>query len=293
MVMYHEHQRGGLCRLHAVNTVFGRKEFDTQTFSMFVNDHNAVSFDMIDSRQEYVMSMMIGSKGLTTFYVAPYAGDTILHRHGLQHIRELIDPKVNTFMVLQPDHVFTVKKGPMSHWWSIDSHASGPIRTQLDASLSDDRFGYLFVWSYGAARSCITRMRKILVDWVSMDIDMDSLCSVQRRYIIELVTRDINDSVYVENFEQPIVLFLKYYRYVKNLRPDDTPVLRFFRSWFNAFSDDQADRVNIMEHVPSLIWWILLCMDIDNTDTIPDPEKLKVHWRDSERNVLDVVGFLK
>jgi hypothetical protein len=122
MSVYHERQRGGLCRLHSINAYFGERmysdemfharadEFDAIQKSIFGSTTSCRSFDLINSDQRNLVSYVLGKHGVYVRYVA-------INLHA-DHIDDAVES--GCFFVFNLDHIWVVKKKD-NVWYKIDS----------------------------------------------------------------------------------------------------------------------------------------------------------------------------
>lgn len=166
---YRETQRGGLCRMHAINAYFGHAKYDEQSFTTLCKEFDEYltgkgykitgmdtqSFDMFNSNRETVINYALQLEGVHTLTIP--IGKTILElqdrakytgavrdqpRQIRKHaIDDLVDKTINCIFAFNANHVYTYQRHNASGpWYRVDSMA--PIRAEL-ISVSANDIGFI------------------------------------------------------------------------------------------------------------------------------------------------------
>lgn len=156
MLGYHERQRGGLCRMHALNAYFNYAKYNEISFKKLCEDFDndlkvkgyhlncsSLNFDGINSNQETVVSFALKEEKKSFIYVPINMLSNILSERNLSlnldDINRLIGDE-NFIFVFNQNHIFGCRK-VNNNWYVIDSLAMGPQPTNL---LSYANLGFIF-----------------------------------------------------------------------------------------------------------------------------------------------------
>ena len=122
--IFYEQQRGGLCRMHALNAFFGESLINEQTFQKYMTDFDGQmkakfnetasckDFDLVNSDQNNIISYILKKKGCYARYIP---------LNGLQGKQlPLEDIRGDFIFVYNESHIWGLKKH-QDMWWSVDS----------------------------------------------------------------------------------------------------------------------------------------------------------------------------
>jgi len=122
--IYYEQQRGGLCRLHALNAFFGEAALDAKQFQKYMSDFDeqmktkykesisCKQFDLVNSDQNNIISHILKKKGHYARYIP---------LNGLQGKQLPLDEVKGDFIfIYNESHIWGLKKH-QNMWWSVDS----------------------------------------------------------------------------------------------------------------------------------------------------------------------------
>lgn len=153
--IYCERQRGGSCRLHALNAFFGRQELTEEQFNTYSNEYNrfyadvplppAEQWDSVIGTQENLLAFIIRKKlGMGSIYSPPGHTKKTLEKWGAQCMTDLIDPHINRLFVFNMSHVWVCVKTPDGNWKRVDS-LQGVHDVNLDAEMAGNKLGFMVV----------------------------------------------------------------------------------------------------------------------------------------------------
>jgi hypothetical protein len=141
MAIYWEQQRGGLCRLHALNAFFGyarlnendfynlSNEFDKRQLYLFRQTCSAQNYDVVGSDQMNLVSYILSKFGVATKYFA------------LNERPSQIDG-VDRFFVYDMGHIWLMLNDNNDGWKKVDS-LSGVSPLNLDRCFAQKNVGYM------------------------------------------------------------------------------------------------------------------------------------------------------
>lgn len=139
--IYYEKQKGGLCRLHALNAYFGKHEITQDRFNKFKFEYDieykkkydlptsCSSFDIVNSDQNNIIGFILRHYGICTRYYA---------------INQMYKKKLvvsDFFFIYNPTHIYGCRKvGNM--YFTVDS-MSGVKPTQLHKLTRQQNIGFI------------------------------------------------------------------------------------------------------------------------------------------------------
>lgn len=148
MQPYWEPQEGGLCRMHALNAFFGKREIDPEQFKAYCSEYDEYAtnryktnvsssdFDVINSDQMNVISWILKKKGIWTQYYA------LNELYGKQI--KFPQHNIGAFVfVYNSDHIWGIKC-INDKTYCIDSLSSGPILCDLESLQHVRNIGLIF-----------------------------------------------------------------------------------------------------------------------------------------------------
>jgi hypothetical protein len=180
MNIYYEVQRGGMCRLHAINAYFGYKkyidtqfwkyadEFDTLQKNKYGDLDSCKSFDLINADQCTLVSYILRQNSIYTRYVSPGNID--------MHIDAAIASKI--FFAFNMDHVWIIKEHNKI-WYKVDS-MSGVSPINISHICNDKRLGIIIP---------INNLRdefKYILNKINTDTSNDIISFLQYSYFNKL-----------------------------------------------------------------------------------------------------------
>jgi hypothetical protein len=161
--IYFESQKGGLCRLHALNAFFGMCKIDEHQFNKFIDEYDqeykkkynietsCKTFDIVSSDQKNVVSYILKKNHVYTKYFAINQ----LFRHDTQNrtgkydnacatIQDIIsnDLRGDFFFAYTESHIYGIRRKDGA-WYKVDSMGGVcPINIQ---KLIQKNMGFIFV----------------------------------------------------------------------------------------------------------------------------------------------------
>jgi hypothetical protein len=273
--MFHERQQGDLCRMHALNALVGRREFDPTSFRALVEEFrrenpdscDPATSDGIHADQQHLMSFALARRGLTTYYAAPHAHAYAMETLGASAMGELVG-RSHAVMVLTLDHVFALKMDAAGVWWNLDSLFPAPRRCNFDDVVASDNCGVLFVWDRRHAQGALPILRQNLVDAISQRLPVARLGHVRELDILAALADDLNNEKFVALFEQDLSLFMRYYSFAFGTTSTHVAT-DMFQTWFARFKEMPGDLLNTIRFIPPLIFWVFQFDANENPDPTP------------------------
>ena len=147
--MYFERQSGGNCRIHAINTFFGKSkitpkqlceyaiQFD-QEYSVLNPHNNSAEFDRVCSDGLMLVSFIIEQIDPTLCsFCAPIGTSGFFEDM-------LLDQCVPAVLCFNVGHIWSFKQDDTGQWWNLDSLQSGPTkinRSSMIKTLTSPKHG--------------------------------------------------------------------------------------------------------------------------------------------------------
>lgn len=144
MDIYWERQRGGMCRLHALNAFFGERKYDDADFwdaadkfdaeqkNKFGTSTSCRDFDLVNSDQRTLISYILRRHGIYVRHIA-------INTH-----RDIIDTAITAgiFFVFNMDHIW-IMKNKDNRWYKVDS-MSGAHLVNVNQLKHEKNIGIMF-----------------------------------------------------------------------------------------------------------------------------------------------------
>jgi hypothetical protein len=121
---YHEHQQGGLCRMHAVNIALGRRQYDQGSWRYTLTRHDPAweTADIFLEGMLMPMAFMIelAQSDWITWVVPGHLlrNDTLAQA---QSRRDLVDPTLRRMIVFSQSHTWCCRGTAEATWYNLDS----------------------------------------------------------------------------------------------------------------------------------------------------------------------------
>lgn len=257
--IYFERQRGGSCRLSAINNLFGKRVLNTVSFALLLKEYEGrinitsgvADDDYIESTRDFVISYIIRKLfGLTSFWIAPFEYPCFLKGGLLRGVLDVLDFEQNRFFVMSTTHVWCVKMHVDGQWYLLDSLKDAQLVSGPDAAVTNETLGFLFPWGVKRARKGTAEMQVLVTEYFGADITRDVICV--------MLLRDLSrrEPEHLGSCQIWIALFYKYLRYTN---PDG----RYHTDIANFVDYDQRreasplDLVNAIETLPTIITFII------------------------------------
>jgi hypothetical protein len=135
---YHERQVGDNCRIHALNTLFGRPVIDVprlKEWSKVFDDqygHQVTDqFDYVQSDSLMLVSFILESRcKYVTHYIPLGTLDAALRTDfGGRQLEQVMDKRVPALLCFNPYHIWTVRRHGQQ-WYVIDSLLARPMQVR-------------------------------------------------------------------------------------------------------------------------------------------------------------------
>jgi hypothetical protein len=186
MDIYHERQRGNLCRMHVLNAYFGYAKFNEQLFQELCKKFDnylisfgynlncsSLDFDAIHSNQETIISFAL--KDCPTYFIYKAINEQI----NKQYFNDFCD----FVFIFNQNHIFGLKK-INNQWFKIDS--------LLNNVVLDDISNYL---NYGMIiprnTSQIDDDLKLYIDSIKIKFDEILLAKIMAIYELKRINTDV------------------------------------------------------------------------------------------------------
>jgi hypothetical protein len=138
---YHERQVGNNCRIHALNTLFGRPVIDvarlkewSAIFDAQYGHQVTEQFDYVQSDSLMLVSFILEARcNYVTHYVPLGTLDAALrHDFGGKQLGQVMDQRVPALLCFNPFHIWTVRRH-RGQWYVIDSLLARPLQVNSPA----------------------------------------------------------------------------------------------------------------------------------------------------------------
>ena len=135
---YHERQVGDNCRIHALNTLFGRPVIDvarlkewSKTFDSQYGHQVTEQFDYVQSDSLMLVSFILEARcKYVTHYVPLGTLDAALRDDfGGRQLEQVMDKRVPALLCFNPYHIWTVRRHGQQ-WYVIDSLLARPMQVR-------------------------------------------------------------------------------------------------------------------------------------------------------------------
>jgi len=148
--IFYEPQRGGLCRLHALNGFFGKIKLSTERFTeyskeldkyikeKFHEESHCLKFDSVSSDHNILVSFILKHYGVYSRYL--HINSLYRKRGELQ--KHLKDLKGDFFFIFNAGHIWGARKKD-NQWYKVDS-LSGVSRLNINSLENARDTGFLF-----------------------------------------------------------------------------------------------------------------------------------------------------
>ena len=244
-LMYFEKQRGGNCRIHAINNCFGgsllsEEEFKAMTKSFDVPDDvnyvHALSWD----RQHLLGHILLKKFNLFSFTIGQYEFSRLKESRIIRTLKDAMDHSLNNFLVCNTSHVWCVRMVD-NEWYCLDSQ-SAPRKTTL-GEWEKDTLTLIFPWTKPRCLQGVYEMRR-LVCWYFNDMTETDIRTV---LIADLMKREPKHLGDCQNW---IALF---YKYLSIVRPSEKHMIDMFIRYEQK---SKLDLVTTMRYLQDLIVYI-------------------------------------
>lgn len=244
--LFFERQRGGLCRMHALNNFLGGATYNEESFAKLLAEYDmkyrdchlppAGEFDIFLSNSENVVVYALQEH--ENVYTKLFA----LGTSGLvDEIMEAIDPSVNALIIFNGSHIWTVKKSGDA-WYELDSLRARPAQVASIkhhiAGYRSRRFGILVIRS----RSTISKELYTL----SAELRMIIHDKCELLDLLAFVVNEIHCHRLLTAVELPLSQFYELYTMVHGK-------CELFERWFIAFQQAPGDITNHISRLPPLL----------------------------------------
>lgn len=260
--VYVEKQRGGLCRLHAINAFFGREELSEDDFNMYCGQYDkfyenismpkAKDWDAVVANQENLIAFILKRKlGMGVIFAPPNHVKETLEQWQAKSILDLIDPSLERFFMFNASHVWVVLKAN-NKWKRVDS-LSGIQNVNLQAVTSIENHGFMTVLPPKAMRSALLNIRHRIKDMIYDVIGAKTVFGFYtQKDITQFVDTELQARRGISKFELPLcsfyhILLLLYPRHISK---------QAFDSFFVKYQQKPSNLSMIMRFVPPLLHFI-------------------------------------
>ena len=259
--IYCEHQRGGLCRLHAINAFFGGPQISEAEFKQYAkemdllkskyDESNCLEFDSVSSNHNMLVTYILKKFGYVTRYL-PISLDIGSHKRRACLHQNIEDLVCDFFFIYNSNHIWGARR--VSDVWYIVDSISGVRRASL-ASMESANTGFIIpVDAQAEFRRNVTEIRGILdCNNVTHDVGAISL------YISEINAKGL----ILGDLEVPLSLTIDILETTMKSKPRGmfAPVLRLISSYhefLGKFNPANYHNEFIkLEYIPEIIMTLM------------------------------------
>lgn len=176
--IYYERQRGGLCRLHALNAFFGKAKITEPEFKRYAGEMDehmrrkyhvescCLEFDAVFADHNSLVVYVLKKFGYYARYLAINELHKDLDKNGKTLESHLTDLAGDFFFIYNANHIWGAKRvvhfDESESWYAVDSN-TGVRRTTLEALQAVSNTGFIIpVNKYKEFYKIIDCMRKII-----------------------------------------------------------------------------------------------------------------------------------
>jgi hypothetical protein len=246
-----ERQRGGLCRLHALNNFLGDAVYNESDFTDMCNEYDreyphqpsCADVDTVQGTQEPVFAYILRTRHGMPGYMC--CSDH-LNKGGLVYalgkiaLSDIIEQAThNRVFVYDEGHVWTIHK-LNGVYYTVDS-IRGVVPTQLSEYIQKPNLYYYFVINkYAATREC---------QLISKRIKLEVGCTSES--IIQRLIQMHDKHQLICSIE---ALLCHLFTFLYTISPHEyCGIYREFRVFYDRFQRHPGDFDNILKYVPYLI----------------------------------------
>jgi len=258
---YYEQQRGGRCRIHALNAFFGGPCLTDSTFSQWCIKYNdeyknklppAEAWDSVLSTQENIVAYVVRNvTNMGMVYIPPGHLATTLLLWNKTKLTDLVDKIVPRLFVFNADHIWMYIK-ESGVWFNVDS-ISGVKPVSVDAVASrDKRLGFMVALSMEGMHNAIRNIRlRVIANLVKVSVP-DKTNTHTEVSIREMIKQEIRDKRMFSLFE---VDLSTYFNYLRIIQPH-SHMARMYMKFMSTFERNPANTSLIVKYVPKFIHYV-------------------------------------
>jgi hypothetical protein len=263
--IYCERQKGELCRLHALNACYGRKEISEKEFVDWGKRYDqeysetglpsSLQWDGVLGNQENLIAYILKQKsGLGVIYSPPGYTKKTLTIWGKNKISELVDPTLKRLFVFNRNHVW-IYRYVKNTWISVDS-IGGVKRIDLNDLVYNNDVGFMSILSTGGIKVSLINIRLRIRQTIQRLCNGTVNESKNRTYTRLDLTRMVIDELTARNgitaFELDLCTF---YNFLFILHPNHISK-ETFEQFFTEYQQKPANMQNVITMLPALLHFI-------------------------------------
>lgn len=266
--LYCERQRGGSCRIHAINNLFGKTVVTESSFKMFqveykkhlradhVLDSSNTSLstneDSIESTRDFIIPFILSRLfQLTSFWIAPYEFSKLKNANILRGILDVMDFDQNRFFVINMTHVWCCKKVKDRFWVQIDSISGIRQIDNIDQLVENKQLGFLMPWGKKRATHGVSEMQCLVTDYFGPQISQGDICVMLLRDLSKREPHHFGDC------QIWIALFFKYLKFIDTDKHHFDSEIKAFEDYERHRASSPLDLVHAIGTLPCIITFIV------------------------------------
>lgn len=245
--MYFEKQRGGLCRMHALNMFYQEEKYTDETFKNLqeeydlkhkqFNDSSCVDYDAMISTQESILVYSLKQNGYFCETIECTASTSI------DTIQSLMDDELRAIFIMTKDHVHLIKY-MNDKFYEFNSLKRQPIIIRsLHSTLTNlcrSRCYMTIVWSKTYA------MKQLLELPAQIN---EIITSNQLNGIVGYVVNELYEKRLIGTIERLLSKFYELHFFVHGM----SEVYLLFMEYLRVFNKDPANTNELICRLPVLI----------------------------------------